>query len=144
MSNNWSVIGAVDCIFVQNITKEGFQYKLLLFFWFCDLDLINFFVILGAERRPERSANPRFQVFMQNIREYIQVTKKQFILKSLFGDILDKNTVNRSYSWSLIWHCCMYARGDLMFNYKWFFGGYYSVCLKDEKLFWFCRFWANF
>ena len=33
MSNNWSVIGAVDYTFVQNIIKEGFQYKQLLFFF---------------------------------------------------------------------------------------------------------------
>ena len=31
------------CIFVQNITKAGFQYKPLLFFLFFGLDFINYF-----------------------------------------------------------------------------------------------------
>ena len=47
-SRETSVIGALGCIFVQNITKEGFQYKPLLFFLFCDLDFINFLVIFGG------------------------------------------------------------------------------------------------
>ena len=47
-SRETSVIGAVGCIFVQNITKEGFQYKPLLFFLFCVLEFINFLVIFGG------------------------------------------------------------------------------------------------
>ena len=47
-SRETSVIGALGCIFVQNITKEGFQYKPLLFFLFWDLDFIHFLGIFGG------------------------------------------------------------------------------------------------
>ena len=37
-----------SCIFAQNITNVGFQWKPCLFFLFCDLDFINFFNLLGG------------------------------------------------------------------------------------------------
>ena len=38
----------VSCIFVQNITKAGFQYKPRIFFLFCDLDFIDYLVTFGG------------------------------------------------------------------------------------------------
>ena len=43
-----NVFLAYSCIFVQNITKAGFQYKPRIFFYFCDLDFIDFFEIFGG------------------------------------------------------------------------------------------------
>ena len=37
-----------SCIFVQNITKAGFQYKPLLFFLFFVLDFTDLFEIFGG------------------------------------------------------------------------------------------------
>ena len=98
-SRETSVIGALGCIFVQNITKEGFQYKPLLFFLFWDLDFIHFLEIfiarsggrswgLRAQSRHQMGFNifwfslfmnttQGFQVFMQKYSWIpLKITKK--------------------------------------------------------------------
>ena len=38
----------LSCIFVQNITKSGFQCKPRIFYLFCDLDFIDYLVTFGG------------------------------------------------------------------------------------------------